>query len=47
MELQEMEVTMENKGKVKVAVRCAIEQDCLVLTKKLENASCDVKQWLS
>jgi hypothetical protein len=38
MEMQELEITIDKDGKVKVAVHGIHGEDCLAITKNLENA---------
>ena len=38
MEMQEMEITIDNEGRVQVTVNGAHGPDCLALTKNLEEA---------
>ena len=38
MEMQEMEITIDNEGRIQVKVNGAHGTDCLALTKNLEDA---------
>jgi hypothetical protein len=38
MEMQELEITIDKEGKVKVAVRGVQGEGCLAITKNIENA---------
>jgi len=44
MEIQEMEITIDNEGKVQVTVKGAHGPGCVALTKELENAVGDVQE---
>jgi len=39
MELQEMEITIDNEGRIQVRVNGAHGSDCLALTKNLEDVA--------
>jgi hypothetical protein len=39
MEMQEMEITIDNEGRIQVKVNGAHGADCLTLTKNLEDAA--------
>ena len=44
MEMQEMEITIDNEGRIQVKVNGAHGSDCLALTKNLEEAVGVVEQ---
>ena len=43
MEMQEIEITIDNEGRVQIGVRGAHGQDCIALTRSLEQAIGEVR----